>query len=130
METRAPVFTAIALAALGGCEGLRFNSNLGPYSEVRIKAAAVREYTPVQIARYDAITLGFVEAAQCQRRPDEPKPNRRMLVRELKQRTHNLGGNGVVVEACGTATGGFEGCQRYLECRGVAYAVPGRQSRP
>ncbi|WP_237064751.1 hypothetical protein [Microbulbifer guangxiensis] len=119
-----------ALMALTGCQGLQFSSSLGPYTEARIKAAAVREYSPVEIGRYDATSLGFVEAMQCQRRADEPEPGRRALVRELKQRTHALGGNGVVVESCGAAQGGYEGCLRYLECRGVAYAVPEWQSRP
>lgn len=124
------VLLLITLATLGGCHGIQFSTNLGPYAEGRIKAASVREYTPVEIGRYDATTLGFVEAAQCQRRADEAEPRRSTLVQELKQRTQKLGGNGVVVEACGAATGGYEGCLRYLECHGVAYAVPERQSRP
>lgn len=118
------VFTLLTLL-LTGCSGVSFPTNVGSYTTGKTKALLVREYTISEIERYDAITLGFVEASYCQQRPDEPKARKAELIDSLKQRTHSLGGNGVVVEACGTAI--YAGCHSYLECRGVAYQVPERQ---
>ena len=107
---------------------MNFSTNLGPYVESSVKTVIVEEYSLAEISKYDAISLGFVEASYCQERIDQPKPSKRALVNDLKVRTHSLGGNGVVVEACGRATSGI--CTQYLECRGVAYSVPQRKSRP
>ncbi|MCK7599196.1 hypothetical protein M0G74_18135 [Microbulbifer sp. CAU 1566] len=122
------IFIIIFTVLVSACSGMTFNTNLGPYAKNRVKTVIVEEYSPVEISKYDAITLGIVEASYCQERIDEPKPSKRAVVNDLKVRTHSLGGNGVVVEACGTAANGA--CTQYLECRGVAYSVPQRQSRP
>ncbi|WP_157520169.1 hypothetical protein [Microbulbifer agarilyticus] len=118
------IFSTLAAA----CSGITFSTNLGPYAENRVKGTVVKEYSPTQIAKYDAVMLGFVEASYCQERIDQPKPNKRGLVKDLKVRTHSLGGNGVVVEACSKVASGM--CNQYMECRGVAYSVPQRQSKP
>lgn len=121
---------ALGLAALitSGCSGVEFNTNLGPYASSRVKAATVQEYTPEEINRYDAVSLGFVEASDCQKRVDDSEPSKRGLLNAMKIRAHTLGGNGLVVEACGRAQ--TAGCLVYMECRGTAYSVPERQSRP
>ncbi|MEX2963634.1 hypothetical protein [Microbulbifer sp. TYP-18] len=118
------IFTALVAA----CSGMTLNTNLGPYAKNKVITTAVKEYSPIEISKYDAMTLGFVEASYCQERIDEPKPNKRALVNKLKVRTHSLGGNGVVVEACAKTASGI--CNQHMECRGVAYSVPERQSRP
>lgn len=115
----------VSAAILSGCSGVSFHTNAGEYAIDRAGSALVREYTVEQINRYEAITLGMVEAGYCQESPDAAKAHKSTLVRDLKRRTRQMGGNGVVVEACGT--GGFPGCHTYLECRGVAYSVPERQ---
>ncbi len=113
---------------ISGCNGVDFRTNIGPYAKSRIASAGVEEYSPVEIARYDAVSLGLVEASSCQERIDEPAPERSGVVRAMKQRVHKLGGNGVVVESCARVAQGT--CRVYLECRGTAYSVPQRQSRP
>ena len=127
--TNLPVNKLIALlfsaVILSGCNGVSFHTNAGEYAIDRAGSALVREYTVEQINRYEAVTLGMVEASYCQESPDAAKAHKSTLVRDLKRRTRQMGGNGVVVEACGT--GGFPGCHTYLECRGVAYSVPERQ---
>ena len=119
--------TAIAFSALyiTGCNGIQFNTNAGPYLSDRISATVVREYTIAEISQYNATTLGFVEASYCQEKIDERKASKSSLIRDLKVRTQKMGGNGVVVEACGVAE--FGGCRTYMECRGVAYSVPERK---
>ncbi|WP_299594962.1 hypothetical protein [uncultured Microbulbifer sp.] len=117
----------IALCALSfaGCNGIQFNTNAGPYVSDRIGASIVREYTISEISQYNATTLGFVEASYCQEKINERKASKSALVRDLKVRTQKMGGNGLVVEACGTAA--YGACQTYMECRGVAYSVPERK---
>ncbi|WP_043319539.1 hypothetical protein [Microbulbifer sp. HZ11] len=114
-----------ASLALTGCSGIQFNSSLEPYVEDRIKTKMVREYSIAEIDQYNATTLGFVDASYCQERMDERKASKSQLVSDLKLRTKNLGGNGLVVEACGT--GAIPGCYSFMECRGVAYSVPERK---
>lgn len=123
------IISVLLVISCTGCSGFQFNSNLGDYATGRIKSAAVEEYSFEEINRFDAVSLGFVEASYCQERPDERRPSKAALINELKLATHRRGGNGVVVEACSNpSTDGL--CQSYVECRGVAYAVPERQSRP
>ncbi|WP_231758549.1 hypothetical protein [Microbulbifer elongatus] len=119
-----PVLLAASLL-LSACNGIQFSSNLEPYVEDRIKTRMVREYSIAEIDQYNATTLGFVDASYCQDRVDDRKASKSQLVRDLKLRTKNLGGNGLVVEACGT--GAIAGCYSYMECRGVAYSVPERK---
>jgi hypothetical protein len=114
---------------LSACSGINFNTNIGPYATNRVKTVLVEEYSPEEIGRYDATFLGIVEASYCQERIDEQKPNKSILVKDLKLKTHNLGGNGVVVEACGKSPV-YGTCQAYMECRGVAYSVPARRTMP
>ncbi|WP_334078971.1 hypothetical protein [Microbulbifer sp. M83] len=125
-----PQFTTYLLVAglMAGCNGVDFRTNVGPYAKSRIASAGVREYSPVEIGRYDAVSLGFVDSSACQDRIDAPEPERSDLVRKMKQRVHDMGGNGIVVESCGKAALGT--CRVHLECRGMAYSVPERQSRP
>jgi len=118
------IFSALATA----CSGITFNTNLGAYAKSRVKSEIVKEYSPTEISKYDAITLGFVEASYCHERADQSKPTKRTLVNNLKAKTHSLGGNGVVIDACRIATNGT--CNQHMVCRGVAYSVPNRQSRP
>ena len=122
------IFIIVFTVLVSACSGVSFKTNIGPFAKNRVKTTIVEEYSPTEISKYDAVTLGFVEAAYCQERIDQPKPSKRALVNDLKIRTHSLGGNGVVVEACGKAVSGV--CNQYMECRGVAYSVPQRQSRP
>ncbi|QFT53775.1 hypothetical protein [Microbulbifer sp. THAF38] len=122
------IFIIIFAALVTACSGITFNTNLRSYAKDRVITTAVKEYSPIEISKYDAVILGFVDTSYCQERIDEPKPNKRALVNDLKVRAHSLGGNGVVVEACGKASSGI--CNQYMECRGVAYFVPERQSRP
>ncbi|QKX16230.1 hypothetical protein [Microbulbifer sp. YPW1] len=123
-----PVSLAIiAMASIftTACNGIQFNTNAGPYVSDRLSSTLVREYTISEISRYNATTLGFVNASYCQDKLDERKASKSALVRDLKVRTQKMGGNGLVVEACGTTK--FNGCLSYIECRGVAYAVPERK---
>jgi len=122
------LFIIIFATFLTACSGMTFNTNVGPYAKSRVKTVIVEEYSPTEISKYDAITLGVVEASYCQERIDQPRPSKSALVNDLKIRTHSLGGNGVVVETCGKSAVGI--CNQYMECRGVAYSVPQRQSRP
>ena len=124
---RKSTLALIAAAGLltAGCNGIQFNTNTGPYISDRISATSVREYTIAEISQYNATTLGFVEASYCQEKIDDRKASKSGLVRDLKLRTKNIGGNGVVVEACGVAQ--FGGCHSYMECRGMAYVVPERK---
>lgn len=116
---------AAALLLVTGCNGIQFNTNAGPYVSDRLSSTLVREYTISEISRYNATTLGFVNASYCQEKLDERKASKSALMRDLKVRTQKMGGNGLVVEACGTSE--FNGCLSYIECRGVAYAVPERK---
>ncbi|WP_078085491.1 hypothetical protein [Microbulbifer mangrovi] len=120
-----PCTLAITALFLAGCNGIQFNTNAGPYVSDRLSSTLVREYTISEISQYDATTLGFVEASYCQDKLNERKASKTTLVRDLKVRTQKMGGNGLVVEACGTTE--FSGCLSYMECRGVAYAVPERK---
>lgn len=115
----------LAVVTAAGCNGIQFNTNAGPYISDRISASVVREYTIAEISQYEATTLGFVEASYCQEKIDDRKASKSALVRDLKVRTKDMGGNGLVVEACGVAQ--FGNCHSYMECRGVAYAVPDRK---
>lgn len=124
MKKATAIFTTILLCS---CSGAAFNSNLGGYVGNKVRTAGVREYSIKEIDQYDATTLDVVEASYCQGKVDEPKPSRRALVDDLKGRAHSLGGNGILVEACSTAAAAM--CVRYMECRGVAYAVPERKGR-
>ena len=124
----APISLAIITVVsifLSACNGIQFNTNAGPYVSDRLSSTLVREYTISEISQYQATTLGFVEASYCQDKPDERKASKSALVRDLKVRTKKMGGNGLVVEACGATK--FGGCLSYMECRGVAYAVPQRK---
>ncbi|WOX06124.1 hypothetical protein [Microbulbifer pacificus] len=122
------IFVIIFAVLISACNGMTFNTNLGPYATNKVKTVIVEEYSLAEISKYDATSLGFVEASYCQERLDQPKPSKAALVSDLKVRTHSLGGNGVVLEACGKTA--YDMCHEYMECRGVAYAVPPRQSRP
>ena len=122
------MISALLILSCTGCNGFQFNSNLGDYTAGRINSAAVKEYSIEEINRFDAVSLGFVEASYCQDRPNERHPSNATLINELKLATHRRGGNGVVVETCTSAAA--TACLAYVECRGVAYAVPARQSRP
>ena len=122
------IISALLVLGCTGCNGFQFNSNLGDYTAGRIKSAAVKEYSLEEINRFDAVSLGFVESSYCQDLPDERRPSEALLLNQLKITTHRRGGNGVVVEACTSAS--VSVCRAYMECRGVAYAVPERQSRP
>ncbi|SDK23530.1 hypothetical protein [Microbulbifer yueqingensis] len=127
-NTRKVISLLTVTGIVAGCSGLEFRTNIGPYTESRLVSAAVEIYSPTEISRYDAVTLGNVEATACQERPDEPVASRAELVRQMKMRAHRLGGNGLVIEACGKTTLGV--CQTYIECHGTAYSVPQRQTRP
>ena len=122
-----PVSPALLTASLmlSACSGIQFNSSLEPNVEDRIKTRMVREYSLAEIDQYNATTLGFVDTSYCPGRVDDRKASKSQLIRDLKLRTKNLGGNGLVVEACGT--GSIAGCYFFLECRGVAYSVPERK---
>ncbi|SEA18965.1 hypothetical protein [Microbulbifer marinus] len=115
----------IVTFVISGCDSVQFNTNLGAYTNTKVKAASVREYTAEEIARYQATSLGFVEAAHCQKKPGDRQPSRQALVDNLKLRVQRLGGNGVVVESCGKSADAM--CQLFIECRGMAYAVPERK---
>ncbi|WP_193164056.1 hypothetical protein [Microbulbifer hainanensis] len=123
-----PALILLSTLVATGCSGVTFKSNLGTYTAGKVVAASVKEYSPVEIGRYDADSLGMVEASECQKHVDEPELTNALLVRKLKIRVHDLGGNGVVVESCSRVPSGA--CTDYMECRGTAYAVPYRQSRP
>ena len=126
MPAKAPILAVTAAClVVAACSRIQFNTSLEPYVNDRIKTSLVREYSIAEISQYDAVTLGFVDASYCQDRIDDRKADKSLLVRDLKLRTKDLGGNGLVVEACGT--GALAGCYSYLECRGVAYSVPERK---
>lgn len=117
----------ILCASVVGCNGIQFSTNIGTAISNQVSTTLVREYTPAEIDQYNAITLGIVEASHCQKRIDASEAHKSALIKDLKLRTINLGGNGIVVEACGTAK--FAGCYSYMECRGLAYAVPERKGK-
>ncbi|WP_323846078.1 hypothetical protein [Microbulbifer magnicolonia] len=116
---------SVIAVLLCGCSGVQFNTNWGSYADSRVKAASVREYSMEEIDRYNATSLGLVEASHCQQKPGEREPSRHALVNDLKLRAQRLGGNGLVIEACGK--GAAAACERYMECRAIAYAVPERK---
>lgn len=122
------IFIIIFAVFVSACSGMTVNTNLGSFAKNKVKSVIVEEYSLSEISKYDAVSLGFVESSYCQERLDEPKPSKAALVSDLKVRTHSLGGNGVVLEACGKTA--YDMCHEYMECRGVAYSVPPRQSRP
>ena len=113
---------------LVGCNGIELNSNLGSYATQTGKSYTVDEYSKDDILRYDADALGLVEASGCQAKPGDVKPTRPLLVKALKIKTRDKGGNGLVVEQC--ATEPQPNCSQYLMCWGMAYEVPWKQARP
>ncbi|MBB3063597.1 hypothetical protein [Microbulbifer rhizosphaerae] len=122
------VTTLFITVMLCSCSGIEFNTNLGAYVGSKVKTKGVKEYSLEEIDQYDATPLGFIEASYCQEKPGERKPTRRALVNDLKVKAHGLGGNGIVVESCGKSVAAI--CQLYMECRGLAYAVPERKGSP
>ena len=122
------IISALLVLSCTGCSGIKFNTNFSPYINSQLKSAIVREYTIEQINQFDAVSLGFVTASDCQANPRDDKPSKRSLESALKNHVHDLGGNGLVIEACGRQQSA--GCLVFLECRGVAYSVPERKSAP
>ena len=120
------ILSTLLILACCGCSGIKFNTNVGPYVGSQLKSAGVREYTIEQVNQFDAISLGFVTASDCQANARDSEPSKRGLERALKNQVHNRGGNGLVIEACSRQQSA--GCLAFLECRGVAYSVPERKS--
>lgn len=119
------IATVLSALLIAGCSRLQLTTNAGPFITDSISSTLVREYSISEISQYDATTLGFVDASYCQTKLTDRKATKSVVVRDLKLRTKNMGGNGLVVEACGVAESGA--CHSYLECRGVAYRVPERK---
>ncbi|WP_285764289.1 hypothetical protein [Biformimicrobium ophioploci] len=113
---------------VSGCSNFTVSTNLGPYANTAVKSGSVKEYSQEEIGKYDATPLGYVEAAFCQDKASDPRPSKSGLVKTLKARASDRGGNGIVVEQCQSF--GAEACYKYMECRALAYKVPYKRSMP
>ncbi|AFU98677.1 hypothetical protein [Simiduia agarivorans] len=113
---------------LTGCNGMSFSTNVGEYVTGSVKSTAVVEYSKEDIVKYNADALGLIEASECQPKPGDAPVSKQSLVKAMKLQVLDKGGNGLVVERCGTEP--TAACNEYLTCWGMAYSVPYKQSRP
>ncbi|PKG73564.1 hypothetical protein CXF86_16420 [Shewanella sp. GutCb] len=112
-----------ALFYLAGCQGVQFQSNVTPeYVGDTLKATKVVEYSVEDIYSFDSQMIGDVASSYCQKAPNSPKPGYSMLLRDLKYKVQQLGGNGVVIMEC-TKQDPFAECSYFLECRALAYKI-------
>lgn len=123
------VFLLLACSAvLSSCNGVRFSTNAGDFVTQSAKSTLVEENTKAEIMKYDADALGLIEVSECQPKPGDLPVSRQTIVKTMKLRVLDKGGNGLVVENCGTEP--TAECNEFLSCWDMAYAVPQKQSRP
>lgn len=114
--------------ALTGCNGMSVSTNVGEYATQSAKSTLVVEYSKEDIVKYNADALGLIEASECQPKPADAPVSKQSLVKAMKLQVLDKGGNGLVIERCGTEP--IAACNEYLSCWGMAYSVPYKPSRP
>lgn len=111
----------LVIALLVGCNGVTFNTNAGSYGKSVLQESAVDVYSANELEKYKIITLGVVESVYCQHSIDQPAPRKKIVIKDMKVKTQNLGGNGLLVESCGQRES--VDCIALVECSGTAYVV-------
>lgn len=123
MENHIKYF-AILLMLLGisACQGVQLHTNLTPSKVVdAYEASKVVEYSVEEVYNHDSQMIGDVKASYCQT-INTPPPTYSKVVKNLKYKVQQIGGNGIVVMEC-TKEDPFASCVARLECRALAYAV-------
>ncbi|AWF81849.1 hypothetical protein BTJ40_14005 [Microbulbifer sp. A4B17] len=113
---------AISLFLLTGCSGIELRTNADQYISGKVKSTLIKEYSFAEVHRSNGTLLGRVSASSCQASSSDEKPRPENIKKLLKIKTHNLGGNAIVVEGCSAQVSA--GCLEFIECSGTAYAIP------
>ena len=113
--------------SLGACSNIKFNVGGKEYLEAKVKQEKVELYSKREIYDLDALSVSLVTTEHCQERVGDYSPSRNNLIDDLKEKTADMGGNGLVVEGC-TETS-YSQCSLYQECRGTAYVIYDPENR-
>ncbi len=117
----------LVLFLLGSCSNIKFDTNLEPaatgFMQKNVADERVQQFSAEQILQLNATTLGQVEAEFCQNEPNSRKPNESYVISQLKAKTAQRGGNGLVLDRCVEYNSAL--CYSALRCNGVAINVPG-----
>lgn len=117
----------LLLLLLAGCSNIKVDTNLKPAAtgllEKSVNDERVKQYSAEQILQLNATTLGQVDADYCQDDPDGREPNQSYVIAQLKNKTAQRGGNGLVLDRCVQYNSAL--CYATLRCNGIAIRVPG-----
>lgn len=120
------VLVCFLLLGISGCESLQFKTNADDYIshkiQTNVRASGVDIYTNQEVWKQGGQQVGYVETEYCRIKRDDLMVSNNELVKSLKVKTQQLGGNALVVDSCIVNTS-MASCLSHKLCRGIAYNI-------
>lgn len=101
-------------------------TNLGEYVAAKtndnLRSSKVEVYSRDQIWQLTHTNLGMVDAEYCQNERFGHLPSETELKKIMRSKAQQLGGNGIVYDACDSGRDYLD-CKQYIRCQATAYDV-------